>query len=162
MNRSEALAKLGLAQDATNSQIKDRYHELSKLYHPDVNKTPDSSTRMSEINEAYEIVIPKTNVKWEKGDNDIVFVQTLQSDLLNNFPSFKDYRSKQEETMNLYLKGSNENYDKLILNMLNEGAMINRESMIEYLRENGYSLSGAKGTAETNLLIVRKWRRENL
>ena len=64
--------------------------------------------------------------------------------------------------MNLFLRQSNERYDEYVTQMLNEGSMLTRDTMIEFFRENGFSLSGAKGTTDTILLIIKKFRREKL
>ena len=46
----------GLDKSATKEEIKKRYRELAKKYHPDVNKSPDATTKMQEIQEAYYIL----------------------------------------------------------------------------------------------------------
>ena len=46
----------GLGKDASQEEIKKRYRELAKKYHPDVNKSPDATERMQEIQEAYYIL----------------------------------------------------------------------------------------------------------
>ena len=47
----------GLTRDSTMEQIKGKYRELSLKYHPDRNKSTDTTTRMTEINSAYEIIM---------------------------------------------------------------------------------------------------------
>ena len=46
----------GLTRDSTMEQIKGKYRELSLKYHPDRNKSTDTTTKMTEINSAYEII----------------------------------------------------------------------------------------------------------
>lgn len=46
----------GLPKTATKEEIKKRYRELAKKYHPDVNKSPDATAKMQEIQEAYYIL----------------------------------------------------------------------------------------------------------
>ena len=46
----------GLCKTATKDEIKKRYRELAKKYHPDVNQSPDATARMQEIQEAYFIL----------------------------------------------------------------------------------------------------------
>ena len=46
----------GLDKTATKEDIKKRYRELAKKYHPDVNKNPDATQKMQEILEAYYIL----------------------------------------------------------------------------------------------------------
>ena len=47
----------GLNRNSTMQQIKEKYRELSLKYHPDRNKNADTTTKMSEINSAYEIIM---------------------------------------------------------------------------------------------------------
>lgn len=46
----------GLNKHATILEIKKRYRELAKQYHPDINKSPDATVKMQEIQEAYFIL----------------------------------------------------------------------------------------------------------
>lgn len=45
---------LGVPRDSTDSAIKKAYRELSFNTHPDRNPSPDASTKMQQLNEAYE------------------------------------------------------------------------------------------------------------
>ena len=47
---------LGVKRDATSNEIKHKYRQLSKIYHPDKNKSKDAEEKYKEINEAYEIL----------------------------------------------------------------------------------------------------------
>ena len=47
----------GLTRDSNVEQIKGKYRELSLKYHPDRNKNADTTTKMTEINSAYEIIM---------------------------------------------------------------------------------------------------------
>ena len=48
---------LGVAKDASQSEIKKAYRRLAKQYHPDLNKdNPQAKTKFQEINEANEVL----------------------------------------------------------------------------------------------------------
>ena len=47
---------LGISQDATQSQIKAAYYQMSKIHHPDVSTSPDSQAKFTEIRQAYEVL----------------------------------------------------------------------------------------------------------
>ncbi len=48
---------MGLSPDATDEEIKKKYRTLVRQYHPDLNPDDaDAACRMSEINEAYELI----------------------------------------------------------------------------------------------------------
>ena len=53
----EAFDIFGLTRDATKDQIKTKYRELTLRFHPDKNKSVDATTKMTEINNAYEIIM---------------------------------------------------------------------------------------------------------
>jgi curved DNA-binding protein CbpA len=47
---------LGLASTATPEEIKKRYRELARRYHPDVNPDPAASQKIKAVNEAYHVL----------------------------------------------------------------------------------------------------------
>lgn len=47
---------LGLSRDASAHDIKKRYRELAKKYHPDVNSGPEASAKMAGISSAYQVL----------------------------------------------------------------------------------------------------------
>lgn len=47
---------LGVPPNATEEQIRRRFRELARRYHPDVNRSPDAEHRFKEITEAYRVL----------------------------------------------------------------------------------------------------------
>ncbi|MCH5461269.1 molecular chaperone DnaJ [Lactobacillus sp. LC28-10] len=47
---------LGVSKDASQAEIKKAYRQLSKKYHPDINKAPGAEEKFKEITEAYEVL----------------------------------------------------------------------------------------------------------
>jgi len=47
---------LGVSEDASIEEIKKKYRELAKKYHPDVNKDPKAEEMFKKINEAYYVL----------------------------------------------------------------------------------------------------------
>ena len=45
---------LGVSVNATTAEIKTAYRKLARIYHPDVNKSPDAIVKFKEITNAYE------------------------------------------------------------------------------------------------------------
>ena len=43
-----------MARDASHKDIKKKYYELARKYHPDTSKEEDAAKIFSEINEAYD------------------------------------------------------------------------------------------------------------
>ncbi len=56
MNLKEAYATLELAQGASPEEAKKKYRELTKKWHPDVNKSPEAESKFKKINEAYQCI----------------------------------------------------------------------------------------------------------
>lgn len=56
MNLQEAYSILELDQGADADAAKKKYRELTKKYHPDVNKDPGAEDKFKKINEAYQVV----------------------------------------------------------------------------------------------------------
>lgn len=50
-------AILGVSRTASSSEIKSAYRRLARLYHPDVNTSPEAPERFALVNEAYRILI---------------------------------------------------------------------------------------------------------
>lgn len=59
---------------STQSEIKKKYRELSKKYHPDKNRgDKDAAEKYRDINEAYDILSdPKKRRKYDRGGMDAV------------------------------------------------------------------------------------------
>jgi len=53
----KAFETFGLSRESTKEQIKSKYRELTLKFHPDKNKSKDSTVKMTEINRAYEIIM---------------------------------------------------------------------------------------------------------
>jgi len=47
---------LGVSKNADEKEIKSAFRRLARKYHPDVNKSPDASSKFKDINEAYEVL----------------------------------------------------------------------------------------------------------
>ena len=63
-------AILGVPRDATDSVIKKAYRELSFNTHPDRNSSPEASTKMQQLNEAYETLKdPQKRKQYDMGPN---------------------------------------------------------------------------------------------
>lgn len=51
---------LGLESSASDSEVKKKFRELAKKYHPDKNPTENSNARFQEIQDAYERIVKRT------------------------------------------------------------------------------------------------------
>jgi curved DNA-binding protein CbpA len=57
---------LGLAHDASPEEIKRRFRELARRWHPDVAGTPDATEKFKTINEAYRVLgNPRTRAQYD-------------------------------------------------------------------------------------------------
>ncbi|WP_428642381.1 DnaJ C-terminal domain-containing protein [Roseibium sp.] len=83
---------LGVAKNASESDIKKAFRKLAKKYHPDQNKDdPGAQQRFSEVNQAYEIVGDKDKrAKFDRGEIDAEGKQRFQSHGFGGFSGFDD------------------------------------------------------------------------
>lgn len=56
MNLKEAYSILELSETASPDEAKKRYRDLTKKFHPDINKEPGAEDKFKKINEAYQVV----------------------------------------------------------------------------------------------------------
>ena len=54
--QTDYYAVLGLNAQAKPDEIKKRYRELARRYHPDVNRSPDAAQKIKVVNEAYHVL----------------------------------------------------------------------------------------------------------
>jgi DnaJ domain len=55
---------LGIPHGANVEQIRQAYRTKAKLYHPDINKSPNAKIIFQLINEAYQVLINPEKKKW--------------------------------------------------------------------------------------------------
>lgn len=56
MNLQDAYRTLELDSNASPEEAKKKYRELTKIWHPDINKDPEAESKLKKINEAYQCV----------------------------------------------------------------------------------------------------------
>ncbi|KAK2195323.1 bifunctional DnaJ domain/Chaperone J-domain superfamily/Chaperone DnaJ [Babesia duncani] len=56
LHAKDPYSVLGIGRNATNDEIKRKFRELAKKYHPDLNPSPDAKQKMAEITSAYELL----------------------------------------------------------------------------------------------------------
>jgi DnaJ-related protein SCJ1 len=81
---------MGLTRNASQNDLKKKYRELTKIYHPDKNKgNKDASAKFTEIAEAYEILSdPKKRRKYDRGGMDAVNNENNQAANFDPFDVF--------------------------------------------------------------------------
>jgi len=84
---------LGIEPNATPEEIKQAYHRLAKLNHPDKNPTRQTTANMREINEAYSILgneYKRASYDFERGNSSISSeINTAKTESLDQFFSEK-------------------------------------------------------------------------
>ncbi|WP_417685199.1 DnaJ C-terminal domain-containing protein [Roseibium sp.] len=84
---------LGVAKNASETDIKKAFRKLAKKYHPDQNKDdPKAQAQFAEVNQAYEIVGDKEKRgKFDRGEIDGQGKPRFQSHGFEGFSDFQDF-----------------------------------------------------------------------
>ncbi|HEV8405466.1 MAG TPA: DnaJ domain-containing protein [Nitrososphaera sp.] len=73
--------RLGISPSATEDEVRQAYHRLAKIFHPDKNNAPDATTKMAEINLAYETLCDGHRRKKYDLENNIDATRGVQKDV---------------------------------------------------------------------------------
>lgn len=125
---------LGLNQNSSSEQIKKRFKELAKKYHPDVNKNADSTKLMQELLEAYYILSDlearrRYDIQYDR------FYNQSRADQNTNSQSKESPKSEQD------FKYNDPIIEKWVINAKNQAFDFIRKSLEE---TKGISKSGCK------------------
>ena len=83
---------LGVRQSATAEEIRKAYRGKCKALHPDVNKSPDATRIMQEVNEAYRVLHDRyLRLQYDK---EYVYTTTVAED---PYPEEEDYCDAHSE-----------------------------------------------------------------
>jgi hypothetical protein len=100
---------LGAAPSASERTLKNQFRKLMKLYHPDVNNSPDAVRRYAEIMEAYRTLSDKSSrTMYDLAHN----FEGVSSDSTYDSPSpsFEDSTVPRKETM----ESRKQHYERLL------------------------------------------------
>jgi len=86
MKRTEALKILGLPDTATDEEAKKKFRELSRLYHPDINKEPGNEEHFKKISSAFT-AIQNPEPEPEQPQHHDFHTSINLEDMLRNFQS---------------------------------------------------------------------------
>lgn len=136
MNNKDFYKVLGLDKNASQDDIKKAYRNLSKKYHPDINKSEEAIQKYKDVQEAYETLSNKEKRKNYDSLNsnsfDNIFNQT--NDYYSSIFGNKDYA----DILN--------NYEKIFNNTNNYSNTVREDVNIEYLIPLDYVINGGKVT----------------
>lgn len=91
MTRNEALKILGLNDTASDEDAKKKYRELTKKYHPDINKEADAEDNFKRINAAYAAIQNPTSEPKASAWETVVDFE----DILRNMQDMHSFRREQ-------------------------------------------------------------------
>jgi molecular chaperone DnaJ len=120
MNYREACEVLGVSTEASDEEAKKKYRELTKKYHPDVNKDPSATDKFKQINEAYST--------FQKKEEESFFSQDSHNsgnpfaDFINS--AFNINQNQQQQPVDI----------KIPLNITFEESILGTSQKIQYKR----------------------------
>ncbi len=97
MKLQEARDVLGVSAGASQDEVKKKYRELTKKYHPDVNKEPEAEEKFKKINEAYQCVSTGKSTDREENLN-----SGFSNSHYNPFSNFGNRRQNNAPNIDLH------------------------------------------------------------
>jgi len=104
---------LGLKRSTSEEEIKERYRELAKIYHPDVNHSLDAEEKFKAINEAYKYLISHVGNNGNKscGDNGKIFNEVQRTNKTTK-PKSRDIKNITDKLLKNISKSVNREVHK--------------------------------------------------
>jgi len=156
MNNKDFYKILGINRNASSDDIKKAYRNLSKKYHPDINKSDEAIQKYKDVQEAYETLSNEEKRKTydslnNKTSFDNIFNET--NDYYSSIFGNKDYA----DILN--------NYEKIFNSSNNYSNSGKEDVSIEYLIPLDYVINGGKTTItydnKSYEVVVPKGIKEN-
>lgn len=138
MKLKEAYSILEIPENTSANDVKKKYREMSKKYHPDVNKEPGAEDRFKKINEAYARI--------QKGGSDDM--PGFEQGGFNPFSGFNPFAGMDPfQTSNKQREVKNITIDT---NLSFEESVLGSKKEIKFTRENKCSDCNGQGFATIN------------
>lgn len=105
MRLEDAYKELGLEQNSSAEDAKKKYRELSKKYHPDINKEENATERFQKINQAYQCIQNGKGDEREDNFNDYENGSININDIFSGFGfnPFGNQRRQQQQIEHINL-----------------------------------------------------------
>lgn len=99
MNIQEAYKELEIDSSYSEEQVKKQFKTLSKKYHPDINKDPDSESKFKKINEAYQTISNPPKDPFSRVNN----YQSGYNPFEDIFSHFNTQQNRVRQAKNIHL-----------------------------------------------------------
>lgn len=121
MTYDKALQVLELSSGFSEEELKKSYRRKARLWHPDVNKSPEADEKFKEVHEAYEVLKNKTNVFNGTGGIGLVMAKMQIVNQMHSYTSnlFKLNNEELRSAVNTYIREVNiliRRYEGLVQN----------------------------------------------
>ncbi len=107
MNRNYEVDKakhlLGIAKPCNADDVKKRYRDMAKIWHPDINKFEEAHAKMQEINKAFALLMKEEFgiLDWWEDYNRWWWRQYGNDPIWGNY--FPENKSEKTETKNIFI-----------------------------------------------------------
>ncbi|MDO4996203.1 MAG: DnaJ domain-containing protein [Bacilli bacterium] len=118
---------LGVSKNATQKEIRAKYIELVKKYHPDINSSEDSTEIVQDINAAYDVL---SNDK-KRQEYDASLNQTNTSNIEEENEEVKEEPFNYEEEINKYTDREKKYAKKISVEKIIKDELLKAESIIK-------------------------------
>lgn len=121
---------LGVSQNATKEEIRAKYIELVKKYHPDINTDEDATNKAQEINVAYDILSDEVKRKeYDKTLNNQN--NSNETDTTNDTSKKQEEPFNYEEEINKYTEREKKYAEKLATEKVIKDELLKVESIVK-------------------------------
>ena len=97
---------LGIQSNATEHEIKRKFYEMAKIYHPDVCKDQEAATKFAKISVAYEVLSNKEKRQIYDSSNNFSHSSTKQKKTADGFSTryraHKQYKAENQDDYEAY------------------------------------------------------------
>lgn len=124
---------LGIAQNASEDEIKKAYRILAKKYHPDVNKDPGAEDRFIEVQNAYQAIMDAR----KRGDRGNFWEHSGSNAGYDGYGGFHGFGGFQDFGQQSYQNTSGMNDFQTIVNLINSQRFMEANQILQGMRDRG-------------------------
>ena len=163
MTFDEALKILGLDNNYSESQLRKKFHDLARIYHPDgqedksLEEQEIASEKMKEINEAYDILTKSLKEGKKTTESNANYSNNNASEHTVNYSSdiFDNWNWYNINELNNYRDSKTNIIKKYILTFNFKCKFLDKANFNQFVNESIFKISNAKSKIEIDEVFLK-------